>query len=213
MKILALEFSASERSVALAESDGTNVQLLQLAVESSRAITGLALIDRVLRQASFPPAGLTHLVIGLGPGSYTGIRSAIALAQGWQLGRNVQTVGLSSMLCLAATAHARGSRGDLSFVVDAQRGDLYQQAFLLTDKNFEPTSTLGIIPAPDLATAKNVLGPDASKFVPGATDLTPSAEHLAHFANRAAPCPAEELQPIYLRAASFVKAPPPRHIG
>ena len=212
MKILALEFSANERSVAVAHGEGSSIEIIHVARETSRDVTSLALIDRALQQASLPASKITDIAIGLGPGSYTGIRSAIALAQGWQLGRNVQTIGISSMLCLAATAHSRGARGEFSFVIDAQRGDVYQQTFLLTDRDFAPASDLRILPAAEIAGTPNVIGPDVSKLVPNATILNPSAEHLARLIESNTPCPAEELQPIYLRAASFVKAPPPRQI-
>ena len=42
------------------------------------------------------------IAVGLGPGSYTGIRAAIALAQGWQLAREVKTLGVSSVAAMAA---------------------------------------------------------------------------------------------------------------
>ncbi|HEX7860650.1 MAG TPA: tRNA (adenosine(37)-N6)-threonylcarbamoyltransferase complex dimerization subunit type 1 TsaB [Verrucomicrobiae bacterium] len=212
MKILALEFSANERSVAIAHSDGANLQVLRIARESSRDVTGLALIDRALSEADVASAALTHLVVGLGPGSYTGIRSAIALAQGWQLGRSVQTVGISSMLCLAATAHAEGMRGELSFIVDAQRGDVYHQKFRLTEQRFEQASELEIVAARELANAEKLVGPEASKMASGGKDLNPTAGELVRLIERGIPCPAEELEPIYLRAASFVKAPPSRQI-
>lgn len=213
MKILALEFSANERSVAVAHSDGANLRVLRVARESSRDVTGLALIDRALTDADVASAAVTHIIVGVGPGSYTGIRSAIALAQGWQLGRNVQTVGISSILCLAATAHAEGRRGELSFVVDAQRGDVYHQKFLLTQQRFEQASELTIVPARELANAQNIVGPEASQFASDGKDLNPNAGELVRLMERGIPCPAEELHPIYLRTASFVKAPPPRQIN
>jgi tRNA threonylcarbamoyladenosine biosynthesis protein TsaB len=213
MKILALEFSANERSVAVAHSEGANPQVLRVARESSRDFTGLALIDRALTDAEVASAAITHIIVGLGPGSYTGIRSAIALAQGWQLGRNIQTVGISSMLSLAATAHAEGMRGELSLIVDAQRGDVYHQKFLLTEQSFEQTSELKIVTGRDLTDTQNIVGPEASKFASDGKDLNPNAGELVRLMERGIPCPAEELQPIYLRTASFVKAPPPRQIN
>lgn len=212
MKILALEFSANERSVAVAASaPHSQANVLGLVKESSREVTGLALIDRALVIAQVNPGDITHIIVGLGPGSYTGIRSSIALAQGWQLGRNVQTHGLSSVQCLAAQAHTSGMRGEFSIIVDAQRGDIYHQKFNFAD-NFSSATELKIAPRQSLNGASNVIGPDASKLVPGALDLSPSAEFLVRFMHLASAHPAELLEPIYLREASFVKAPPPRSI-
>ena len=61
----------------------------------------LALVERALAQANCRREEIAVVAVGLGPGSYTGIRSAIALAQGWQLGRGVKTLGISSVECLA----------------------------------------------------------------------------------------------------------------
>ena len=51
------------------------------------------------------------IVVGLGPGSYTGIRGAIALAQGWQLASGVKLLGVSSVEGIAAQAQAEGIHG------------------------------------------------------------------------------------------------------
>ena len=50
------------------------------------------------------------LAIGIGPGSYTGIRAAISIAQAWQLARSVNLLSISSVDCLAAAAQP-ASRG------------------------------------------------------------------------------------------------------
>jgi tRNA threonylcarbamoyl adenosine modification protein YeaZ len=62
------------------------------------------LVEEALRQARCEREEIETIAVGLGPGSYTGIRGAIALAQGWQLGRGVNVIGLSSVECLAAGA-------------------------------------------------------------------------------------------------------------
>ena len=65
------------------------------------------------------------IAVGLGPGSYTGIRAAIAMAQGWQLARGVKLLGVSSAEALAAQAQAENIFGRVNLVIDAQRGEFY----------------------------------------------------------------------------------------
>jgi tRNA threonylcarbamoyladenosine biosynthesis protein TsaB len=214
MKILALEFSSHHRSVAVVhrrENGETNV-LASVENEDFRGVTGLMLIDRALKMADLKPADIPLVAVGLGPGSYAGIRSAIALAQGWQLGRDLKVVGISSTLCLAEEVRLRGISGEVSLIVDAQRGDVYLHRFRLGPEGAGEIEPLRIASRASILAEGVVIGPEASKFIVGAMDLCPSAATLATLANPDSARPAEEYEPIYLRETTFVKAPPPRLI-
>ena len=104
MTILALEFSSARRGAALARG-GT---VLSEAVETTggRTTNAFGLIEKVLTEAKVLRGEVEVIVVGIGPGSYAGIRAAIALAQGWQLARGIQLLGVSSAECLAAQAQA-----------------------------------------------------------------------------------------------------------
>src|SRR5690242_2576555 len=98
MIILALEFSSPHRSAALVRQDGggQSIEILGTASdEGVKAVKPLQLIERLLRDTGVPRKAIEALAIGLGPGSYTGIRSAIALAQGWQLAAGIHLTGIS----------------------------------------------------------------------------------------------------------------------
>src|SRR5438876_225742 len=101
MKILALEFSSAQRSVALVVDGQVRGRAQETGTRESRA---LSLIETALAAAGLERENVDCLAIGLGPGSYTGIRSAIALAQGWQLARGTKILGISSVESLAAQA-------------------------------------------------------------------------------------------------------------
>src|SRR5437879_5330068 len=127
MKILALEFSSLQRSVAVVEAQGkASPRLLSEAIETGgRAAKAFELIETALREAKLEREQIDCIAIGLGPGSYAGIRATIALAQGWQLASNVKLIGISSMDCLATAAQAEGFTGRVDFVIDAQRNEFY----------------------------------------------------------------------------------------
>ena len=57
-----------------------------------------------------------------------------------------------------------------------------------------------------------VAGPDLGPALPDAIALHPEATWLALEAERRTPTPPEDLAPVYLREASFVKAPAPRSV-
>jgi tRNA threonylcarbamoyladenosine biosynthesis protein TsaB len=208
MNLLALEFSSTHRSVALMEFDPSgNSRLLSSKTDSNfRQVNGMMLIDETLRSANVEPTHIEKLAVGLGPGSYTGIRSAIAIAQGWQLARPVSLLGVPTVDVLAWDAIKKNLQGDLSIIIDAQRGELYCARFNLTT---EPRimESLKICSLNEIDPASQVAGPDATRFIPSAIDLYPAATTLAEIAFRmTSSLPGEQLEPIYLRQTAFVKS-------
>jgi tRNA threonylcarbamoyl adenosine modification protein YeaZ len=220
MKILALEFSSGQRSVAVGDLAGaTASRSLAEAVENGgRAVNAFAMIERVLRQARLEREQIECLAIGLGPGSYTGIRAAIALAQGWQLvsqpGR-VRLLGLSSAECVAAQAQAEGLSGRVAVVIDAQRGEFYLASFDLSPEGIierQPLHLASLSEVKEVERAGAIMvGPEVKNWCPEGRVIFPRAATLATLAvGRTDFKPGETLEPIYLREVSFVKAPPPR---
>src|SRR5882757_11540685 len=102
MKILALEFSSPQRSAAILNEDTSGPLSLSEMVETGGpAIKAFDMVEKVLRETQLEREQIDCVAIGIGPGSYSGIRSAIALAQGWQLARPIKILGLSSVETLA----------------------------------------------------------------------------------------------------------------
>jgi len=207
MKILALEFSSRQRSVAV--TDDADV-LSEITTDQLK--TGpLVLIEQVLDQAQINREEIQCLALGIGPGSYTGIRSAIAVAQGWQLARDTPLCAVSSAEILAATARRNGLRGKTHFIIDAQRHEYYHCAWQLDDQAQLETTPLSIKGVTSAAELK-AYGPDAAGFT-SCEPLYPSAAVLAQLAaarpDRIRGC---EIEPIYLRLTEFTKAPPPRQL-
>jgi glycoprotease family protein len=85
----------------------------------SRAVTLLEDIDALLRRASAHTADLEGLAVGIGPGSFTGIRIGLATARGLALGLDLRVAGVSTLDALAA-----GAPGAFP-VVDARRREVF----------------------------------------------------------------------------------------
>jgi tRNA threonylcarbamoyladenosine biosynthesis protein TsaB len=215
MKILALEFSSAQRSVAVVvtAADGRPLTTSKV-VEAATGHTMMpfAMIEKALRSAGVEREGIEVIVVGLGPGSYTGIRAAIALAQGWQLATGAKLLGLSSAECVAAQAQAEGLTGKCSVVIDAQR-----QEFYLADYEIDPGGRRQLTPL-RLATLAEVrerevageqlVGPEVTRWFPNGRILYPGAARLGEIAVKRSDFVAgEKLEPIYLRETTFVKAP------
>ncbi len=203
MTILALEFSSEQRSVALARDS----EVLASAVETGdpRVTNAFGLIEKVLDQAKAARTEIGMIAVGLGPGSYTGIRAAIALAQGWQLARGVKLAGVSSIEAMAARAQTERIFGRVNVVVDAQREEFYQAVWNISAEKREEISGLKIVPAAELMErvrrGEQCIGPTAEQA------LFPDAASVARLAaGRPNYVPDAALEPIYLRETSFVKA-------
>jgi tRNA threonylcarbamoyladenosine biosynthesis protein TsaB len=203
MTILALEFSSARRSVALASAEG--VLLAEAVAENGgRGTDAFGLIEQALAAAKISREAIGVIAVGLGPGSYTGIRAAIAVAQGWQLARGTKLLGVSSIESLAAQAQAEKMFGRLCLVVDAQRGEFYAAGWEISAAKRVPAESLKIVSAAEIAARETAgqlcVGPELERA------LFPTAAAVAALAaGRTDFLPGERLEPIYLRETSFVK--------
>ena len=220
MITLALEFSSSQRSVAVLELPTPPATqpatLFGTATEGRpRAARPLQLIDHVLTEAKVARDRVECIVVGLGPGSYTGVRSAIGLAQGWQLARGVKLLGLSSVEALAWQAEQSGAKGLVHIVIDAQRDEFCLATYRIEDKGRDCVSSLRIVTRAEIeriaAGTGSIVGPSLARWFPNAIALDPEAQALGFLAaGRTDFLSGERIEPIYLREAAFVKAPRPR---
>ncbi len=175
------------------------------------------LIERALAEAQLEREQIECLAIGLGPGSYTGIRAAIALAQGWQLARDIRILGLSSVECLAAEAQTRKCFGKINIVIDAQRKEFYLAGYEVSETVRREVERLRVASWGEVEAGMNagemVVGPEVSRWFPAGREIFPSAAALGQLAvNRTEYVSGERLEPIYLRETQFVKAAPLRVI-
>ena len=219
MKILAIEFSSEQRSVAICNGtvDG-RISVPEMVVQAGgEKINPLALIEEALRAARLEREQIDCVAVGLGPGSYTGIRMAISIAQGWQLARDVRTLGVSSVECLAARAQLEKIGGRVSIVIDAQRKEFYLAVYDLAGPSPRPIVPLHLATFDDVQARRRLgeilAGPGVDKWFPGARTVFPDAAMVGRLAaTRPDPVPGEELEPIYVRETNFVKAAPPRFL-
>ncbi|HEV2319647.1 MAG TPA: tRNA (adenosine(37)-N6)-threonylcarbamoyltransferase complex dimerization subunit type 1 TsaB [Verrucomicrobiae bacterium] len=205
MTILALEFSSEHRSVAVAR----NGSVLSEATETGgRGVAAFAMIERALAGAKFEREQIQTIAVGLGPGSYAGIRSAIALAQGWKLARNVSLSGVSSVAAIVSVALAEGIFGPVSVVVNAQREEFYCATCDIVQTGCTEVAPLKILARSEvlsLSQGRLIIGPEAQRF-PGGRLLFPGAAAVAKLAAvRNDSSANDKLEPIYLRETSFTK--------
>jgi tRNA threonylcarbamoyladenosine biosynthesis protein TsaB len=113
--VLTLAFDTATGVATSALLDGDEV----LGERWSRAQTLLEDVDALLRQAGAHPADLQRLAVGIGPGSFTGVRIGLAAARGLALSLGVEGAGVSTLAALAA-----GAPGAVP-VIDAKRREVF----------------------------------------------------------------------------------------
>jgi tRNA threonylcarbamoyladenosine biosynthesis protein TsaB len=211
MTILALEFSSPQRSVAVLRTGDT--QVAAEAVETGgRNTAAFGMVEKVFAETKTGREQIDVIVVGLGPGSYTGIRAAISIAQGWQLAREIKLIGISSVEAIVAQAQAEKVFGRANVVVDAQRNEFYLAAYEILSGGWQEIGPLKIFPLSEVqprADAKEFLiGPEVTKWFPNGRTIFPRAAMLAKLAaNQNDFVAGEKLEPVYLRETNFVKTP------
>jgi tRNA threonylcarbamoyladenosine biosynthesis protein TsaB len=143
VRVLALETSSQRGTVALV--DGSRV----VAVRSYDAhpSTGghsahaMRLVDEALAEAGWTRASLDRIAAGVGPGSFTGLRVGISIAQGIALALGKPAVGVGSL-----RAMCRGVPGSLAGLRcafgDARRGELFAVACDATGEHVAGVATI-----------------------------------------------------------------------
>jgi tRNA threonylcarbamoyladenosine biosynthesis protein TsaB len=153
-------------------------------------------VDELLREAAVEPASLDALVVGTGPGSFTGLRMGLAAARGLAFALELPVAGVSTLDALAA-----GAPGALP-VIDARRREVFTLADgapvarAPAELQFDPDTTCVGDGAVRYRDELEALG---AEVPPDDSELhVPHARLHAQLARDFGP--AEEVEPIYVRA-------------
>ncbi|MCD9027464.1 tRNA (adenosine(37)-N6)-threonylcarbamoyltransferase complex dimerization subunit type 1 TsaB [Luteimonas sp. BDR2-5] len=130
MKLLAFETATEACSVAVWD-DGRVLERFGI-VPRRHAELALPWAEDLLAEAGVARSQLDAIAVGRGPGAFTGVRLAIALAQGIALALDRPVVALSTLAVLAMRgADAAGPGGHVLAAIDARMGEVYSAAFAL----------------------------------------------------------------------------------
>lgn len=148
--------------------------------------------------------GVGRIVVGTGPGSFAGIRSALAFAQGYAIGSGCEVLGLPSACALVE------GEGPLAVVGDARRGKfwialfdgyrLIGEIFQVEREDLEKRVPRGVkVVSPDDGRINAVLKEAFGEAYAG--DRQPTPEGLRRFAEANPSALVKEPLPIYLNPA------------
>ena len=120
MKVLAFDTSSKALSLAILE-DKQVLAETTINIKKNHSITLMPAIDFLMASLDWTPKDLDRIVVAEGPGSYTGLRIAVATAKTLAHTLNIELVGMSSLLALVP----RQQEGLLVPLMDARRNNVY----------------------------------------------------------------------------------------
>ena len=194
--ILALDTSTAACTAALLERNGTIVASRDEVIGRGHAERLVPMIEEML--GGHVP---TRILVGVGPGSFTGLRVGIAAAHGMAIGWSVPLSGMNSLALLAASAPA--GEGKVAAAIAGGHGELFVQTF-----NRKKLTATG--PILNLTPAAAAMKVDAPLVVGSGAEALIAERHggealpLLPTATRALSLPellrSLECKPIYARA-------------
>lgn len=214
MNILALDTSMGACSAAvLREGSGARGLFAREALMArGHAEALMPMIAEVMDEARLDFAGLDLIAATTGPGTFTGVRIAIAAARGLALVTRAKLYGTDSLAVMARSARAACDlAAAFAVAVDARRGMLYLGLYDRAGRKLDgplliaPDDAVGLLPkdlltvvgsgSPLLAEAAAVRGRQLQALLP---ELQPSASALAEIALESGET-VSVLRPLYLR--------------
>lgn len=166
----------------------------------------LPMIDRLIADAGWKPHDIGRWCVGLGPGSFTGVRIGVATVLGIVLGSGAEVVGVGSLEALADGVSDAG--GVVLAAIAAIRGELYVQAFGAVTREavcLPPAEIAAWLGAPAHVTlvgeaASSLVLPFPTTSLVADERALPHARGVARIGRHRAPVDPTALEPLYVRA-------------
>ncbi|GAB6262075.1 tRNA (adenosine(37)-N6)-threonylcarbamoyltransferase complex dimerization subunit type 1 TsaB [Photobacterium sp. CCB-ST2H9] len=219
-KILAVDTATENCSVALLTGSDVIARCEFAPREHTTKI--LPMVDEVLAEAGLRLNQLDALAFGRGPGSFTGVRIGIGIAQGLAFGAELPMIGISTLAAMSQGAYRLHQADHVLAAIDARMGEIYWGQYQRQQNG--DWSVLGeeaVFP-PEMAAERLVTLPEVNWFTAGtgwqtyqeqlnglavekqaSTVLYPEAQDMAWLAQfalqRGEVVDAEHASPVYLR--------------
>lgn len=215
--VLAIDTSTEQCSVALKVGGRTVTRAAITPREHSQRILGF--VQEVLAEQQISLADIDALVVGHGPGSFTGVRIGVSVAQGLAFSHDIPVIAVSTLAALAQQAIRLHNAETVVSAIDARMQEIYVAPFSnyggfatalgephmaplddITQQLWWPALTGTVVGA---GTGWQAYGDalNPAKAVAVLDDVTlPLAEDMLEWAlAHGEPVAAEKLEPLYVR--------------
>ncbi|WP_052285612.1 tRNA (adenosine(37)-N6)-threonylcarbamoyltransferase complex dimerization subunit type 1 TsaB [Kluyvera genomosp. 1] len=219
MRILAIDTATEACSAALWNDGNTCAHFELCPREHTQRI--LPIVQDILTQSGVSLTDLDALAFGRGPGSFTGVRIGIGIAQGLALGAELPMIGVSTLATMAQGAWRKQGASRVLAAIDARMGEVYwaeyqrdaqgvwhgenteavlkpeavQQRLAELEGEWATVGT-GWAAWPDMTHGANVTLSDGDVLLPEAEDMLPIACQLLEQGKTVA---VDKAEPVYLR--------------
>lgn len=214
--ILAFDTSSEVTTIAVQDWQASSPARCVTLHQQKAAQDLLPAAQALLQQAGANWQALRRIAIGLGPGSFMGVRSACALAQGLVLGLGCEVVADSSLLLWAEQARLAqpGAETSAPFLVlrDARMGEVYWARYQWDDQ----AGQWRVLDAPQLCLpaqvaihAQDIVVGNALQLYPALSERAaahiglhaayPDARYWLGLSRQMAALTVTQLQPLYVR--------------
>lgn len=171
-----LAFDTSTDTLFIALQRGTALWQHQAAGGANSSATLLPSIQQGLQALGLQFADLDAIVFGRGPGSFTGLRTACAIAQGLALGAGKPLLPVDTLLAVAEEAREQHGLADVMAVLDARMSEVYHAGYRWADGLWHATHALGLC-APEALQVPEGLSVVGNAQAAYAERLAPQAAH------------------------------------
>ncbi|MGP1925010.1 MAG: tRNA (adenosine(37)-N6)-threonylcarbamoyltransferase complex dimerization subunit type 1 TsaB [Arsenophonus sp. NEOnobi-MAG3] len=132
--ILAIDTATEACSVALWRDGEIFTQFTISPRKHTKKI--LPMVEQCLIDAHLDLKHIDVLAFGRGPGSFTGVRIAVSIAQGLAFGADLLLIGISSLLTMAQGAYRQSGVKKILVAIDARMGEIYSACYELKPDGF-----------------------------------------------------------------------------
>lgn len=147
MKLLAIDTSSASCSIGLLLDDKKFISHQTAPMQQAKLI--LPVIEDLLREHQVTLGELDAIAFGCGPGSFTGVRIAISVAQGLAYAANVPMISVSSLAALAQAAYEDLGLQKILAVIDARINEVYYGAYVVNAAGVVELVGKEIVAAPE----------------------------------------------------------------
>lgn len=188
MKLLAFDTSTDRLTIAICDGERLWEHLGPGGAQSSATL--IPAIQQGMQALGLQFTQLDAIAFGRGPGSFTGLRTACAIAQGLAMGAGLQLLPIDTLLAVAEEARTLHGSTDVLAVLDARMHEVYHTAYQWREGRWSETRDLGLC-APEalelpagLTVVGNAHAAYPEQLAPGATHLValPTAAALLRLA-------------------------------
>ncbi|MGL5294077.1 MAG: tRNA (adenosine(37)-N6)-threonylcarbamoyltransferase complex dimerization subunit type 1 TsaB [Aeromonas sp.] len=218
LKILAVDTATEACSAALLVGDKQFCRWEEAPRDHTRKI--LPMVQAVLDEAGISLSDLDAIAFGRGPGSFTGVRIGISVAQGLAFGAGVPLIGISTLAAMAQGAYRVGGAEQILTAIDARMNEVYFGRYGLKEGRMQLIADEVVSDPAALVTARGtlagqvtVVGTGFETYREALRDLAdelvvsevrfPAAQDMLVLAKAAwlagEAVPVEQATPVYLR--------------